>query len=138
MSFLLDPFLLLGIGVVLVKVYNQRLARRNKDWLQFLGALTLILFYAVSVPLYLGLIPNFFAPALDPVMALFGLGPCGDGPTFMWNSCLPLGINPSPGAWPLALVIFLSYPLWLYAGIGQGKMLFGQTPKQKGFAALRF
>ena len=135
MSFLLDPSLLLGTGVGLVWLYNRKLAKRNKDWLQFLGALTVIAFYLISVPLYLGLIPNFFAPGMEAIM---GPGACGDGPTFMWNSCLPLGIAPSKGAWPLALVIFLSYPLWLYVGVGMGKALFGQTPKQKGFGALRF
>ncbi len=135
MSFLLDPFLLLGLGVITVWLYNRKLAKRNKDWLQFLGALWIILFYAISVPLYLNLVPNFFAPAME---ALLGPGACGDSNYFMWNSCLPLGLKPSPAAWPLAFVIFLSYPLWLYVGVGMGKSLFGQTPKQKGFGALRF
>ncbi len=135
MSFFLDPILLFGIGILLVWLYNRRLAKRNKDWLQFLGALVLILFYLVSVPLYLNLIPNPFAPAME---ALLGPGACGDSNYFMWNSCLPLGLKPSPAAWPLALVNFLSYPLWLYVGVGLGKSLFGQTPKQKGFGALRF
>lgn len=135
MSFLFDIPALVLLGYFAVYLHQTRLRRRNEDWLAFLSMGIVGLFWAVAFPLTFGLLPNFLAPLLEPLPLL---ADCGDGPTFMWNSCLPLGITPSPSAWPLALVIFLSYPLWLYVGVGLGKALFGQTPKQKGFGALRF
>ncbi|MEM3085559.1 MAG: hypothetical protein QXO51_00920 [Halobacteria archaeon] len=120
MSFILDAPLLVLLGFFAVYLHQTRLRKRNEDALAFLSVAILALFWGVSVPLYLGLLPNLFLPQ------------CGDGPTFIWNSCLPLGVAPGPGMWPLALLLFLSYPLWYAWGVERGRRAFGRRAGQEG------
>ncbi len=120
MSFLLDAPLLALFGFFAVYLHQKRLRKRNEDALAFLSVLVLALFWGVSVPLYLGWVPNLLLPQ------------CGDGPTFMWNSCLPMGPAPGPGAWPLALLLFLAYPLWYAWGVERGHRAFGRRAGQEG------
>lgn len=129
MSFLFDIPALVVLGYLSVLLHQKHLRRRNEDWLAFLSMGIVGLFWLVSFPLTFGLIPNVFAPVLEPLPLLAN---CGDGPAFMWNSCLPLGITAGPGSWPLALFLLLSYPLWFGWGMERGFRAFGRRAGQEG------
>ncbi|MBI4361895.1 MAG: hypothetical protein HY558_01840 [Euryarchaeota archaeon] len=126
MSFILDIPLLVLLGYISVYLNQKHLHRRSPDSLFLLGAAIMALFLGVSIPLYLNWLPP---PNLEP-LPLFG--PCGDGATFMWNSCLGLGITPTRGLHPIALLLFLSYPLGYLWGVERGRWAFGRRPGQGG------
>lgn len=126
MSFLMDIPLLVVWGIILGYLNKRFLKKGKKDALWFLEVLTIIVFWGVSIPLYLGYINLTF------------LGDAGRGPWFMWNSGLELfglhpNVQPSHGLLPIAALLFLSYPLWLLWGVERGKHLFGRAPSQGGF-----
>jgi len=86
-SFILDPFLLLGLGVFIVWLTVRKLYRRfgrNKFFIPGLFIFCLISFWLVAgAGLY-----------LDNLNFSF-LGKAGEGNHFMWNSgCEILGIEP--------------------------------------------
>ena len=125
MSFLMDIPLLVIWGIILAYLNKKFLKKGKKDALWFLEVLTILVFWAVSIPLYLGYTNLTF------------LGDAGRGPWFMWNSGLEAfglhpNIQPSPGLHPIALLLLLSYPLWLLWGINRGKAIFGRAPSQEG------
>lgn len=129
MSFVFDIPALVLLGYLAVYLHQTRLSKRNEDALAFLSLLIVGPFWAISFLLLFGLVPNLFAPLLEPLPLLSN---CGDGPTFMWNSCLPLSIAAGPGSWLVGLLLLLSYPLWYAWGVERGFRSFGRRAGQEG------
>jgi hypothetical protein len=112
-SFLLDPVALLILGFVVARinylsvVFRSRFFSRgaSKRYILYAGVAFVLLFWAYSSLLYLGVIdfpwpfPKWFA-----------------GPDWMLNSGLPLGLTRSSTSDAAAWVIFATYPFWYYLG----------------------
>lgn len=129
MSFLLDPFLLIGCGALIVLLRNRLLYRVTRRATKVLGALTLILFWIVAGSLYLDL--HWF----DWLWTW--LVPGSSGTDFMVNSGI-FHFNSTRTGWvdTIALLLFALYPLWLYCGVFIGKLLFGRHERQTGLVGL--
>lgn len=123
-SFILDPALLLLIGIIIALVSAKLLKQLGRRRLvPALAVPTIFIFYLGSLSLYFNL-PQ--ADWLHRFAALFPL--IGESPTgfnFMLNS----GILTLPYLYPeeapftlhlLSGVLFTLYPLWLYLGIKLG------------------
>ncbi len=130
MSFLLDPFLLVFCGLVIVLLYNQWLYRLTRHARKFLGILAVILFWVVAGSLYLNL--GWF-----DWMWLWS-GRAVTGRDFMINSGIFHFeyVNTTGLIDLVALFLFLLYPVWLYAGIFIGFLVFGQHEGQTGMVGL--
>jgi hypothetical protein len=117
LSFLLDPFALLGLGFVAGKAYyllvafGDRIIKRGalKKNLVIAGGLIVSLFWAYSALLYLGVI---YFPWPFPAWY--------SGADWMLNSGLPLGLKSSPVSDVLGVVVFATYPVWFYLGTELG------------------
>jgi hypothetical protein len=131
MSFLLDPAILLLIGLLVGKVnyltmiFDDRFFTRGKrfeflppghelflasGWNLFvIGVIVNSIFWSYSSLLYIDLI---YFPW--PLSKLF------DGSDWMLNSGLPLGLQRTPAADIAAVIIFASYPFWYYLGTQMG------------------
>ncbi len=130
MSFLIDPFLLVVCGAVIVWLRNRWLYRVTPHATKVLGALTVGLFWVIAGSLYLNL--GWF----DWIWLWTGRGV--NGRDFMINSGLfafeyvvTTGLIDG-----VALVLFALYPAWLYCGIFIGYLLFGRHEGQTGIVGL--
>jgi hypothetical protein len=132
MSFLLDPPALVLVGFLAGKVYYLLVAYADgiltrgasKKGLIAFGAVVVALFWAYSALLYVNAI--YFPWPLPRWVG---------GTDWMLNSGLPLGLSRSPGTDIIALVIFATYPVWLYLGTELGlaghRLTRGQREKER-------
>jgi len=124
MSFLLDPIFLIVIGVAIVFL-DRRFSNKNlKNPILVLSIITVALFWSISGLLYLDYLDFPW------------LGKAGSGRHFMWNSGVEvIGIEPPIDvsisyASPLctlnivAVLLFATYPLFLYLGVNVGRKIF--------------
>ena len=126
MSFMMDPLLLLGMGIAGAVLSAKRL-HKNFWFIYIFSALVLALFYGISVSLYVNM--DFVRPMWEMMGAKSGLD-------WMLNSGV-LHLNYS---WPItdpkilgaSILLFCTYPFWLYLGVFLGYMLFGRNPRQTG------
>src|SRR5919198_82563 len=131
MSFLLDPAILLLIGLLVGKVnyltmiFDHRFFERGKrfeslrtghklflasGWnLLVIGVIVNSIFWSYSSLLYIDLI--YFPWPLPKLL---------EGSDWMLNSGLPLGLQRTQGTDVVAVIIFASYPLWYYFGTQMG------------------
>ena len=130
MSFLLDPFLLVLCGAVIVWLRNRWLYRVTPHATKILGLLTVLLFWVVAGSLYLNL--GWF----DGIW--LWTGRAVNGRDFMINSGLfqfeyvyTIGLIDA-----IAFILFGLYPLWLYCGVFLGYLLFGRHEGQTGMIGL--
>ncbi len=130
MSFLLDPFLLVLCGAVIVWLRNRWLYRVTPHATKVLGVMTVLLFWVVAGSLYLNL--GWF----DGIW--LWTGRAVNGRDFMINSGLfqfeyvyTIGLIDA-----IALILFGLYPLWLYCGVFLGYLLFGRHEGQTGMVGL--
>ncbi|MFX0078535.1 MAG: hypothetical protein ACFE8O_04790 [Candidatus Hermodarchaeota archaeon] len=130
MSFLLDPFLLVLCGAVIVWLRNRWLYRLSGHASKILGGVAILLFWIVAGSLYL----NF--GWFDWIWQWTGRAV--NGRDFMINSCVfQFEYLSTAGLIDfIALFLFLLYPLWLYLGILLGYLLFGQHERQTGMVGL--
>ena len=120
MSFLIDPILLIFCGIAEVGIYAKFLHEKFefKKVLLVLSTIVIAVFWLIAGLLYVD------------YLDMPGLGEYGEGNHFMWNSgieilgfkpfietSVPTYVNPLGLLNILAVVIFLSYPFWLYLGI---------------------
>jgi hypothetical protein len=123
-SFLLDPFLLIISGIVIVWISEKFL---KKKFVFLISFLTLLIFYIGSVSLYLNLPYVNFLYEIASLFPLIKKSPSGFN--FMINSGvfnIPYN-KPEEAPFYLHLisgVIFATYPLYLYLGIKFGNKLF--------------
>ena len=126
MSFLIDPILLVLCGIIEVGLYVKVLQKKFKSEkiLLVLSIIVVVVFWLIAGLLYLD------------YLNMPGLGEYGRGNHFMWNSgiellgfepfvdtSVPTYVKPFGILNILALMIFLSYPIWLYLGIRLGYAL---------------
>ena len=123
MSFLLDPILLIVIGVVVSFLPEIGLHRILRKPVLVLSVVTVALFWSVGGLLYLDYL-NF------P-----WLGKAGSGRHFMWNSGAELiglkppidvsftYVNPFCTLNIVAVLLFAAYPLFLYLGVYAGSKI---------------
>jgi hypothetical protein len=130
MSFLLDPFLLLFVGMVIVWLRNRWLYRVTPHATKVLGTVTVVLFWVVAGSMYLNL--GWFDWMWQ------WTGRAVNGRDFMINSCIfrfeytyTAGLIDG-----IALALFALYPLWLYCGVFLGYLLFGRHEGQTGIVGL--
>lgn len=98
MSFLLDPPALVVIGYMIGRFGSSRAVRVR------LAGGVVCLFLIVSGLLYLDVIP-------------WWLGGWISGSDWMLNSGLPTDLVRGPGTDVLAVILFLTYPLWMKLGL---------------------
>ena len=130
MSFLIDPFLLLVCGAVIVWLRNRWLYRVTPHVTKILGGLTVVLFWVIAGSLYLNL--GWF-----DWMWLW-TGRAVTGRDFMINSCV-FGFEYTYTAGlidAVAVVLLALYPVWLYCGVFLGYFLFGRHEGQTGIVGL--
>ncbi len=121
-SFLIDPFLLIMLGSLIVYASVRFLYKRSKyrGFIFFLSLITLAIFYICSVSLYLDL------PWIGWMWRMCG---AETGRDWMLNSGV-FHLNyttPAVHTHLIAGFLFTLYPLWLYLGIRLGYILFGKN-----------
>ena len=133
MGFIDSIILLILFGWISSLLYRRYLRKRNKDWLFFLGAIILLSFWLVDILLYTGIIDVRWLNALPWINIPVGVV---SGQYYLWNSFLVFGIDfhltPAPEMLSIAVIILLSYPLWLKAGIKIGRILHGYYSHEEG------
>ena len=102
MSFLIDPPLLFGSGVLLGRFVPESLRRR-------IAAGIVVVFYVVSGLLYLDKLPWWDGRRWTR------------GSAFMLNSGLNTRLKRRAGHDVLAVVLFAAYPLWMWFGMQTGQ-----------------
>lgn len=126
-SFLIDPVLLIVIGVTITFLAKRGLHEALKRPVLVLAVVTIALFWSISGLLYLDYL-NFS-----------WLGNAGSGRHFMWNSGVesiglkpPIDVsvtyaNPFSTLNILAVLLFATYPLFLYLGIYIGSKILSKN-----------
>lgn len=127
MSFLLDPLFLIVLGIAIAFLAERSLRKILRNPVLVLSVVTVILFWSVSGLLYLD---YFDFP---------WLGEAGSGRHFMWNSGVELvGLEPPIDvsityANPFctlnifAIVLFATYPFFLYLGVYAGGKILSKS-----------
>lgn len=130
MSFLIDPFLLVGCGALIVWLRNRHLYRLTQRATPLLAVLTLLIFWFASISLYLNL--GWF----DWLWLWMGRSACGRD--FMINSGVFSFeyVNTAGLIDGIALLLFILYILWLYCGVFLGYLMFGRHERQTGMIGL--
>jgi hypothetical protein len=130
MSFLIDPFLLIGCGALIVWLRNRWLYKLTRHATKVLGVITIVLFWVIAGSLYLNL--GWF----DWIW--LWTGRAVNGRDFMINSGVfqfeyisTVGLIDG-----IAILLFAVYPFWLYCGVFFGYLLFGHHEKQTGLVGL--
>ncbi|HUY00193.1 MAG TPA: hypothetical protein VMV49_11600 [Candidatus Deferrimicrobium sp.] len=133
MGFIDSIILLILFGWLSSLLYRKYLRKRNKDWLVFLGILILLGFWIVEILLYVGIIDMYWLNSIPWINIPMGIP---SGQYYLWNSFLIFGINfgimPTPELASIAIVLFLSYPLWYRIGIKIGRILHGYYTHEEG------
>lgn len=130
MSFLIDPFLLILCGAIIVGLRNRLLFRVTHRANEFLATMTLMIFWIVGGSLYLNM--GWFDWMWQ------WTGQSVSGRDFMINSGIFQFeyVNTFGLVDNVALCLFLLYPAWLYCGIFLGYILFGRHERQTGIVGL--
>lgn len=127
MSFLIDPVLLIVIGVAITFLAKRGLHEVLKRPVLVLAVVTIALFWSIGGLLYLD------------YMDFPWLGNAGSGRHFMWNSGVeliglkpPIDVsvtyaNPFSTLNILAVLLFAAYPLFLYLGMYIGSKLLSES-----------
>lgn len=128
-SFLLDPFLLFIIGLMLTWVEVRMFLKRGTSYLMPLSFLTLFLFWSISISLFFN---------LSWVHWIARLCHAQNGRDWMLNSGVFHFNIESPSELTLVIsgFLFALYPLWLWLGIQCGYILFGRKATHRGVISL--
>ncbi|MEM2637040.1 MAG: hypothetical protein QXL15_01690 [Candidatus Korarchaeota archaeon] len=133
MSFLLDPFLLVGIGIIIAWIAKRKIFyAKDSFFVHGMSLAVLILFYAISISLYCNL---EWVQFMLPLVRALGMN-ARDTHDFMINS----GILNIPNSWPEtdpyllagSIAMFVTYPFFMWLGVVIGRILFGRTPDSTG------
>jgi len=127
MSFLLDPLLLIVIGVAIVFLDERGLHKTLRNPVLLLSVITVALFWSIGGLLYLDYLDFPW------------LGKAGSGRHFMWNSGVeligfepPIDVsvtyaNPFCALNIVAVLLFAAYPLFLYLGVYAGSKIISKS-----------
>ncbi|MHA1292801.1 MAG: hypothetical protein ACTSQJ_09065 [Promethearchaeota archaeon] len=133
MGFVESIILLFMLGWLSSYLYKKYLRKKNKDWLAFLSIIILISFWIIDITIYFGIFKIIWINNIPWVKI-----PDNDlsGSYFMWNSFILFGIDfkisPEPGMISIAILIFISYPLWFNLGVKLGRILHGYYEHEEG------
>jgi len=136
MAFLIDTFLLICLGTLLALIAKKRY--KPESFLIYeLSFITLALFYYMSLGLWLGypMFGDFIDE--DPTKFMYSgesmlLGFIGMTLPFNnWNELVKYPFWVGYG-----VIMFCTYPMWLFLGIKNGYRMFGRYPHQKGLMGL--
>jgi hypothetical protein len=105
MSFLLDPPLLVALGIF------SALLAKTREGIRMLAVLFIVVVMSTSILLYLDVLPWPWFNGWT------------QGSEWMLNSGLNTNLERSKGSDILALVLFGAYPLWLWLGIEVGNRI---------------
>ena len=123
MSFLLDPLFLIVIGMAIPFLAERGLNKILRNPVLVLSVITIVLFWSISGSLYLDYLDFPW------------LGEAGSRRHFMWNSGVeliglmpPIDVsvtyaNPFYTLNIVAVLLFATYPLFLYLGIYAGSKI---------------
>jgi len=127
MSFLIDPVLLIVIGVAITFLAKRGLQEVLKRPVLILAVVTIALFWSIGGLLYLDYLDFPW------------LGNAGSGRHFMWNSGVeliglkpPIDVsvtyaNPFSTLNILAVLLFAAYPFFLYLGMYIGSKILSKS-----------
>jgi len=136
MAFLIDTVLLMGLGTLLALISKKRY-KEESFLLYTLSFISLTFFYFMSIGLWLGypMFGSFINE--DPTKFMYS----GEGfllsfiglelPFNNWNELVQHRIWVAYG-----VIMFCTYPMWLFLGIKNGYRMFGRFPHQKGLMGL--
>lgn len=130
MSFLLDPFLLVICGAIIVWLRNRWLYRVTPHATKVLGVLAVGVFWVIAGSLYLN-IGWFDWIWLWTGRAVTGRDFMINSGLFAFEYVVTTGLIDG-----VALVLFALYPVWLYCGVFLGYLLFGRHEGQTGIVGL--
>lgn len=133
MAFVIDPFLLIGFGII-IAILTKWVAPRNPHVVYVLSAFTMLVTYFVAIGLFVNF--DFF----EPLWELLG---AQTGTEFMINGII-LPIAESGRTWQeltslqlfIAILIFTIYPVFLGIGVAAGRILFGRNQMQEGLIGM--
>ncbi|MDZ7731324.1 MAG: hypothetical protein U5K37_10990 [Natrialbaceae archaeon] len=133
MAFWMDPFIMLGCGMA-IAVVTKYVFGGNGHAVLGLGFLTMLITYGIAIGLFVN------ASMLEPIWRFLG---AETGTEFMLNGIVFSIAEPGlvytdlgGTAMFLAIFIFTTYPVYLIAGIGLGRLLFGRHSAQGGIVGL--
>ena len=127
MSFLLDPLFLIVIGVAIAFLAERGLHKILRNPVLVLSVVAVAVFWSISGLLYLD------------YLDLPWLGKAGSGRHFMWNSGVELiglkppidvsvtYVNPFCALNVVAVLLFATYPLFLYLGVYAGRRILSES-----------
>ena len=133
MGFIEAVILLFLLGWISSYLYRKYLRKRNKDWLVFLTVIIIPSFWIVELLVYFNIISILWLNNIPWINIPIN---SQSGSYFMWNSFILFGIdfqiNPVPNMFSVALIIFISYILWFYAGLKIGRIIHGYYTHEEG------
>ena len=150
MSFMIDWILLIIAGGFAAWLAKRKIFYGPDSYfLHGVCVAILIIFYGVSIPLFLDLQEFPLVPAfmqlINSSMKMLGWQTYANGTDFMVNfpiHFVDVSKNVPPYNNPYLLlqgiVGFILYPLWIYIGAMLGRVLFGEKPDDKGAVDLLF
>jgi len=155
MSFLIDPFLMFGFGI-LIALIGKKYYKEDSFLKPGLGILVLLVTFTLSISLFcelnsaqhglMGIINEGFFNAIRFLWAgYYQVFPNASSCEFMFSSGIVALRPPFDNFAGLAnntvfvfagIVMFLLYPVWLYLGSKVGVAMFGRKPGDKGFLGI--
>lgn len=133
MAFWMDPFLLIGFGII-IAVLTKRFAPQNPHAVYVLSVFTMLITYFVAIGLFVNL------EIFEPLWEVLG---AETGTEYMINGIiLPIA---EPGRiWQdltsvqlfVSILIFTIYPVFLGVGVALGRILFGRNQSQEGLIGM--
>jgi hypothetical protein len=113
------------------KLYSQKLRKKDHAWSSYLWVICNIGMWLWGILMYLNIIPIAALVNWLPWVHVL------NGQDWMWNSFQLLGVHfgiqHTPGMNSLAVVFFLSYPMWYLFGMDGGRMLYGRKTYEEGY-----
>ncbi|GAB4329373.1 MAG: hypothetical protein Kow0069_36800 [Promethearchaeota archaeon] len=119
------------LGFFFSWLYSRKLRARNKDWSAFLWVIANGGMWLWGILVYVDVIP------IAPLVNWLPWVNVANGKDWMWNSFQLLGVDYgiayAPGLDHLAVVLFVSYPMWYAFGRDGGRMLYGTRTYEEGY-----
>jgi hypothetical protein len=112
-------------------IYARKLRKKTHAWSGYLWMICNFGMWIWGILLYLNLIPIGTFVNWIPWVEV------ADGREWMWNSFQLLGVDfgliYTPGLDHIAVILFLSYPMWYLMGADGGRMFWGRRTYEEGY-----
>jgi hypothetical protein len=131
MGFATQCMLLFFCGLFGARLYARKLRKKSHAWSGYLWMLSNFGMWLWGILLYLNVIPIALLVNWIPWVEV------ENGKDWMWNSFqllgVDFGVHYQSGMDHLAVILFLSYPMWYLFGQDGGRMLFGRKNYEEGY-----